>query len=218
MLYFTKPPVLQDEEQARLKKVLDRIVHDALFASTTPLECVRAVHRIMQQSVIYPRQKLRLEGAVTIAELPDTEEGRHYISAYGALVNRRANSYGIARAIETILHDPRIGIECRLVEGCLLGDDLVPSMHLWNIVTVSHKSYHLDTAAELMTNPQAVRRTGEPGLPLNALASDELPIIETLMPSYRYCLVSDDVLSTDHLWRKNDTPHCLSSYVPVNRL
>ena len=68
-----------------------------------------------------------------------------------------------------------------------------------------------------MTNPQAVRRTGEPGLPLEALASDELPMIEALLPSYQYCLVSDDIMRSDHLWRAADTPSCLSSYVPVSR-
>lgn len=217
MLYFNTPLALSDDEQARFQDILDRYVHDALLASTTPFECVRAVHRLLQQNLTYPRQKLRIEGAVSISVLPENEEGRHFISAYGALVNERANSYGIARAVDAILCDPRIGIECQLVEGCLLGDDLVPSMHLWNIVTVGHKSYHVDTAAELMTNPQAVRRTGEPGLPLEALDSDELPMIEALLPSYRYCLVSDDVMRADHLWRKVDTPNCLSSYVSPGR-
>ena len=217
MLYFNNPPALTAEEQETFQRTLDRYVNDALLASTTPLECVRAVHRLIQQNVVYPRQKLRLEGAVSVSVLPESDEGRHYISAYGALVNRRANSYGIARAVDAILCDPRIGIESQLVEGCLLAADAVPSMHLWNIVTVAHKSYHVDTACELMTNPQAVRRTGEPGLPLEALAADELPMIEALLPSYQYCLVSDDIMRADHLWRAADTPNCLSSYVPLSR-
>lgn len=217
MLYFTNPPALSDEEQEKFQRILDRYVHDALFTSTTPLECVRAVHRLIQQNVIYPRQRLRMEGAVSLSVLPESDEGRHYISAYGALVNERATSYGIARAVDAILCDPRIGIESQLVEGCILAGDAVPSMHLWNIVTVGHKSYHIDTACEIMTNPQAVRRTGEPGLPLEALASDELPMIEALLPSYQYCLVSDDIMRSDHLWRAADTPSCLSSYVPVGR-
>ena len=158
-----------------------------------------------------------MEGAVSLSVLPESDEGRHYISAYGALVNERATSYGIARAVDAILCDPRIGIESQLVEGCILAGDAVPSMHLWNIVTVGHKSYHVDTACEIMTNPQAVRRTGETGLPLEALASDELPMIEALLPSYQYCLVSDDIMRSDHLWRAADTPSCLSSYVPVGR-
>lgn len=217
MLYFNNPPALTAEEQETFQRTLDRYVNDALLASTTPLECVRAVHRLIQQNVVYPRQKLRLEGAVSVSVLPESDEGRHYISAYGALVNRRANSYGIARAVDAILCDPRIGIESQLVEGCLLAADAVPSMHLWNIVTVAHKSYHVDTACELMTNPQAVRRTGEPGLPLEALAADELPMIEALLPSYQYCLVSDDIMRAGHLWRAADTPNCLSSYVPLSR-
>ena len=66
MLYFTNPPALSDEEQEKFQRILDRYVHDALFTSTTPLECVRAVHRLIQQNVIYPRQRLRMEGAVGV--------------------------------------------------------------------------------------------------------------------------------------------------------
>ena len=66
MLYFTNPPALSDEEQEKFQRILDRYVHDALFTSTTPLECVRAVHRLIQQNVIYPRQRLRMEGAVAV--------------------------------------------------------------------------------------------------------------------------------------------------------
>lgn len=218
MLYFKTTPALNENEQSRFKRALDRYVTKALYMSTSPLECVRAVHRLIQQNIVYPRQRLRLEGAINVSVLPENDVGRHFISAYGALVNERANSYGIARAVDAILCDPRIGIECSLVEGCLLGDDLVPSMHMWNIITVGAQSYHVDAAAELMNNPQAVRRTGEPGLPLEALASDELPMIEALMPSFRYCLVSDDVMCADHFWSGSDTPNCLSSYVPVTKV
>lgn len=217
MLYFTTTPALTDSEQKRFKTTIDRYVNDALYMSTSPLECVRAVHRLIQQNVVYPRQRLRLVGAISISVLPENDVGKHFISAYGALCNERANSYGIARAVDTILCDPRIGIESQLVEGCLLGDDLGPSMHMWNIITIGTQSYHVDAAAELMNNPQAVRRTGEPGMPLEALESDELPMIEALMPSFRYCLVSDDVLRADHIWSGDDTPNCLSSYVPVTK-
>lgn len=215
MLYFSQTPALSKVEEERMNESLTRYVEAVLKSSTAPLDRVRAVHRLIQQNVVYPRQKLRLEGAINVSELPDTEEGKHYISAYGALVNKRANSYGIARAVDAILCDPRIGIESQLVEGCLIGGDAALSMHLWNIVTVGHQSYHVDAAAELLENPQTVRRTGEPGIPLKALDSNELPMIEALLPSYRYCLVSDDVMSGDHIWSKDGAPNCLSSYVPA---
>ena len=217
MLYFTTTPALSDEEQEQFQKALDHYVNEALRASRNALDCVRAVHRLLQQNVIYPRQRLRYEGAVSVSMLHESREGEHYISAYGALVAERANSYGIARAVDEILCDPRIGIESQLVEGGLLGNDLLPSMHLWNIITVEHKSYHVDTAAEIINNPQAVRRTGEPGKPLQTLEINELPMIEALMPAYHYCLVSDDVMRVDHIWRAADTPNCLSSYVPLAR-
>lgn len=215
MLYFKTTPALNEQEQAAYAAALDDYVNKALYASDSPLECVRAVHRLIQENVTYPRQKLNMEGAISVSVLPDTKEGQHYISAYGALVNKRANSYGIARAVDAILCDPRIGIECQLVEGCLLDEDVVPSMHLWNIVTIGRKSYHVDTACEIMSSAQAVRRTGEPGVPLKALDSNELPMIEALVATYRYGLVSDDVMRADHIWHSDTTPNCLSSYVPV---
>lgn len=217
MLYFTTTPALSPAEQARFDDVLDHYVRQVLKSAHQPLERVRAVHRLLQQNIIYPRQKLRLEGAINVSVLPESAEGQHYVSAYGALVGERANSYGIARAVDAILCDPRIAIECQLVEGCLIGDDMTLSMHLWNIVTVGRQSYHIDTAWEIMSSPQAVRRTGEPGVPLEALSGDELPMIETLVPTYRYCLVSDDVMRADHFWHGDETPNCLSSYVPVHR-
>lgn len=216
MLYFSQTPALSQAKQEQFAATIDRYVEEVVASSTSALERVRAVHRLIQQNVIYPRQKLQLEGAINVSVLPNTAEGSHYISAYGALVNERANSYGIARAVDTILCDPRIGLESQLVEGCLIGEDSMLSMHLWNIVTIGHQSYHIDAAAELLSNPQTVRRTGEPGIPLQALDSDELPMIEALIPSYRYCLVSDDVMSADHLWSKDGTPNCLSSYVPAS--
>lgn len=215
MLYFKTTPALNEKEKAAYSAALDRYVNEALYASDTPLECVRAVHRLIQENVTYPRQKLRLEGAISVSVLPKNKEGQHYISAYGALVNERANSYGIARAVDAILSDPRIGIECQLVEGCLIDDEMVPSMHLWNIVTIGRKSYHVDTACEIMSSAQAVRRTGEPGVPLKALDSDELPMIEALVATYKYGLVSDDVMHADHIWHSDTTPNCLSSYVPA---
>ena len=150
--------------------------------------------------------------------LPDTDEGQHYVSAFGALINERANSYGIARALDMILTDPRIGISSQLVEGCVIDEEMTATMHLWNIITVEGRSYHVDTALDIMTNPQAVRRTGEAGKGLSTLGNDELPMVETLLPAYKYCLVSDDVLRANHIWRLDETPRCLSSYVPVKKM
>ena len=215
MLYFTSVPALNDEQRVRYKEVLNQYVEKVLQSSDLPLLRVRAAHRLLQQNVVYPRLMLHLKGALKVASLPDTEEGKFYVSAYGALVNERANSYGIARALDEILCDPRIGIASQLVEGCVIDDDMVATIHLWNIVTIAGRSYHVDTAFEFMHNPQTVRRTGEAGKPLSTLTNDEMPMIETLIPAYKYCLVSDDVLRNDHIWRLDETPRCLSSYVPV---
>lgn len=218
MLYFLTTPALNENQQERLNKALDYYVERIVESSELPLERVRVAHRMIQQNVVYPRLKLNLEGAINVSVLPDTEEGKHYVSAYGALVNERANSYGIARALDMILTDPRIGISSQLVEGCVIDEELTATMHLWNIITVDGRSYHVDTALDIMSNPQAVRRTGVAGTALSTLGDDELPMIETLLPAYKYCLVSDDVLRANHIWRLDETARCLSSYVPVKKM
>ncbi|HIZ19994.1 MAG TPA: hypothetical protein H9674_03955 [Firmicutes bacterium] len=59
-------------------------------------------------------------------------------TAYGALVEGRAVCEGYARAMQLLLH--RAGIACTLVTGT----DEEQVSHMWNLVTVEGKNYHLD--------------------------------------------------------------------------
>ena len=59
-------------------------------------------------------------------------------TAYGALVEGRAVCEGYARAMQLLLH--RAGMECTLVTGT----DENRVSHMWNLVTVDGKNYHLD--------------------------------------------------------------------------
>lgn len=59
-------------------------------------------------------------------------------TAYGALVQGRAVCEGYSRAMQLLLR--RSGIECTLVNG--FDDQKVA--HMWNLVTIDGKNYHLD--------------------------------------------------------------------------
>lgn len=59
-------------------------------------------------------------------------------TAYGALVEGRAVCEGYARAMQLLLH--HAGMECTLVTGT----DENRVAHMWNLVTVEGKNYHLD--------------------------------------------------------------------------
>lgn len=59
-------------------------------------------------------------------------------TAYGALVEGRAVCEGYARAMQLLLH--RAGMDCTLVTGT----DENRVSHMWNLVTVEGKNYHLD--------------------------------------------------------------------------
>lgn len=67
----------------------------------------------------------------------DTNESAY--SAYGALVEEKAVCEGYARAMQLLLNN--IGIETTLISG-VAGEDREP--HMWNIVTINGKKYHLD--------------------------------------------------------------------------
>ena len=59
-------------------------------------------------------------------------------TAYGALVEGRAVCEGYARAMQLLLH--RAGIEATLVSGT----DEKQVAHMWNLVTIDGRNYHLD--------------------------------------------------------------------------
>ncbi|MCI8554852.1 MAG: hypothetical protein HFJ80_07915 [Clostridiales bacterium] len=59
-------------------------------------------------------------------------------TAYGALVEGKAVCEGYSRAMQLLLH--RAGMECTLVNGF----DKNNTAHMWNMVTVNGRNYHLD--------------------------------------------------------------------------
>lgn len=217
MLYFKQVPTLTADEQAQFDEVVEKYISHIMRHAQTKLEQVRMVHQIIQENVIYPYQRLRQIGAIGVPTLPDTPIGKHHISAYGALVNGRANSYGIARAVDTLLCHPQINIPCSLVEGCIYDEREGMTTHLWDIVTINGCSYHVDTTSDIIYNPQSIRRTGKAGKPLSRLESFETAMVEVLSVSYDYCLVSDDVMAVNHIWDKSTTKRCLSSCYIVKR-
>ncbi len=215
MLYFSETPALTATENEQLAEAVDRYAKKIAMMCDTKLQKVRMAHNLLQTNLIYPRQVLRTDGAFQVPVLPDTEQGKHYISAYGALVNKRANSYGISRAMVLILKDKRINIPCQLLEGCVVTAEQGAVIHLWNVVDINHRHYHVDTTIDILENKQTVKRTGEAGRPLSDLDVNEVPMVETLMPSYEHCLVSDESMRGNHVWDPADAPRCMSSYTIV---
>ncbi len=63
----------------------------------------------------------------------------HSFSAYGALVEGKAVCAGYSRAMQLLLK--RIGIPCTLITG---RDRQTETPHMWNLVTINGKNYHLD--------------------------------------------------------------------------
>lgn len=72
-------------------------------------------------------------------------------SAYGAIVDGKAVCEGYARAMQLLLNN--IGIETTLISG-VAGEDKQP--HMWNIVTINDKKYHLDPTWDDIEDEQDV--------------------------------------------------------------
>lgn len=72
------------------------------------------------------------------ALLPYTDSSTAY-SAYGALVEGKAVCEGYSRAMQLLLY--RAGMACTLVTGIALENN---ESHMWNMVTVNGRNYHLD--------------------------------------------------------------------------
>lgn len=62
----------------------------------------------------------------------------HAFSAYGALVEGKAVCEGYSRAMQLLLHS--VGIKATLVGGF----DELNVAHMWNMVTIDGRNYHLD--------------------------------------------------------------------------
>lgn len=88
---------------------------------------------------------LALECAAYLSRLcADGEaQGKYPDTAYGALVERHADSKGVALAYRAMC--ARLGIPCIVVEGTVRAVEMEP--HYWNIITLDGDNYHVDVSA-----------------------------------------------------------------------
>ena len=88
--------------------------------------------------------KLALECAVFLSEAcaGSGANTAYADTAYGALVNRSANSKGLALAYRALCG--ALGIECMVVEGVSGG--VAAEKHFWNIVALDGAYYHVDVS------------------------------------------------------------------------
>lgn len=68
--------------------------------------------------------------------------GKQSKNAYDALVGKEADSFGYARAMQLLLD--QAGVENHLVVGKIQDFDMQAKEHMWNVVAIDGKSYHLD--------------------------------------------------------------------------
>ncbi|MGX8680979.1 MAG: transglutaminase domain-containing protein, partial [bacterium] len=152
----------QAEFEAKVEAVIRRIMEDA----KSPYDYILACYEYLTQTVAYDEAK--------------TPEGE---SAWGALMNEKASSNGIAFAYKVLLD--MVGIRCGIALGEIRGENgWLP--HTWNVVELDGQFYHVDVTWGL----DALSLDGE-GL-------------------YDYFMCADEEIRDNHLSEDQTLPPCLS--------
>ena len=119
-------------ERTVAQKQLDAVVNDWLAALPKDASAIDT------ELYFHDRLAARCSYDKTVAESKNPSETHaQAFTAYGALVNGRAVCEGYSRAMQLLMH--RAGMECTLVSGFGEG-----ASHMWNMVTVDGRSYHVD--------------------------------------------------------------------------
>ena len=94
-------------------------------------------------------------------------------NAGGIFLYNKGVCEGISKAFQWLCH--LCNIECTVIEGTLAG-----SAHLWNIVTIYGKNYHVDVTQDIAATDKSWHK-----------------------PAYIYYLVTDAEIKQDHIFREN---------------
>lgn len=78
----------------------------------------------------------------SICSYTDSESSDSCYTIYGALVLNEANCEGYSKAMSYLLND--IDIDTRVITGTASNETTPSEGHMWNIVTLNNKDYHLD--------------------------------------------------------------------------
>jgi len=103
-------------------------------------------------------------------------------NAYGALINGLAVCDGFSGAFALLAQ--RLGYKCMFVSGRSTNRLMGAVDHIWNIVKVNNRCYHLDVTWDTTL--------GRQGKDL----------------SYEYFALTDEEIASDHDWDINTTPAC----------
>lgn len=113
------------------------------------------------------------------------ETSRDSYTVYGALVKGSAVCEGYSRAMQYLLDS--VGIKNYLITGKAANSDGSVEGHMWNIVTIDNKNYHLDATWD---DPTGI--------------SEETP-------SRAYFNITDEMISRNHFDFEPQYPNCKST-------
>ena len=94
-------------------------------------------------------------------------------NAGGIFLYNKGVCEGISKAFQWLCH--LCNIECTVIEGALAG-----GAHMWNIVTINGKNYHVDVTQDIAATDKSWNK-----------------------PAYMYYLVTDAEIKQDHIFSEN---------------
>lgn len=156
-LYYTKTKEQHEYEKAQLELVVEKIIEGC--DATNDYDVVKYLHDSIVRGCEYDF------------------DGENMLSAYGCLVDGKAICEGYSKAF--VLLCSRYGIECVPVVGNCIREGSDPEPHMWNMVKIDEKWYHID-----LTWDDPVIKTED-----NSLGD---------YVCYEYFGLSDDKIQKDH--------------------
>lgn len=191
------------------KQAYENLIQDIIKSTDgSDLQKILYLHNFILSTVEYPNIKLiKIIGKKLILLNIFNKEKRNYFSIYGTLMNKKAFCFGIVKTIRTVLSDPRINIKCNIVKGYVNSPTKGKIIHVWNIIYLNGKPYHLDTTFDITRNPNSVKKFIG-----NEESPNELPSVRATKFCFERFLISDEKLKATHLWKENRYSPCEYDY------
>ena len=145
-----------DNECRYIEKKANQI--SSVCKSRTEEETIRKIHNYIVKNISYDYNGIGK---------PENH------NAGGIFLYNKGVCEGISKAFQWLCH--LCNIECTVIEGTLAG-----GAHMWNIVTIDGKNYHVDVTQDIAATDKSWHK-----------------------PAYMYYLVTDAEIKQDHIFSEN---------------
>ncbi|MDR1364568.1 MAG: hypothetical protein LBJ32_02950 [Oscillospiraceae bacterium] len=192
---------------------LKSLISNIKYYCNNDIQKILYLHNFIQATVEYPNIKLFkiLDKKFPLLN-PLNNLQRNYFTVYGTLINKEAHCFGIAKTVKLILNNPEINIKCKTIVGYIKNLAKGKIIHIWNIIIIDDKTYHLDTTFDITRNLNTIKKNMSFKESLNEISGSKATKF-----CYERFLVGESKLKNTHLWNENKYPICRVDY-PIDSI